>query len=146
MDREVSTVIEISVALIAISIVIGIISFTVFMGQDMSNDVAVESSKIVSAMEVGELEEMCHQNNVMPTAGAYSIYKTHKNVIPNYYCHICKSDKFCLLNHMDGKVSVQITKSEKGWYIMDIHKVDCNWFDNLKSNHANRKDNGNCVK
>ena len=56
MDREVSTVIEISVALIAISIVIGIISFTVFMGQDMSNDVAVESSKIVSAMEVGELD------------------------------------------------------------------------------------------
>ena len=68
MDREVSTVVELSVALIAISIVIGIISFTVFMGQDMSNDVAVESSKIVSAMEVGELEEMRHQNNIMPTA------------------------------------------------------------------------------
>lgn len=146
MDREVSTVIEISVALIAISIVIGIISFTVFMGQDMSNDVAVESSKIISAMEVGELDEMCHQNNVMPTAAAYSVYKTHKNVIPEYYCNICKSNKFCLLDHLNSKVSVQITKSEKGWYIMRIHKVDCNWFDNLKSAHAVGNANGVCQK
>lgn len=142
MDREVSTVIEISVALIAISIVIGIISFTVFMGQDMSNDVAVESSKIVSAMEVGELDEMLHQNNILPTAGAYSVYKTHKNVIPEYYCHICKSKEFCLLNHLSGKVSVQIRKSEKGWYMMDVHDIDCNWFDKLKTPHTE----GNCQK
>lgn len=142
MEKEVSMVIEIAVALIAISIVIGIISFTVFMGQDMSNEVAVESSKIVSAMEVGELDEMCHQNSIMPTAGAYSIYKTHKNIIPDYYCHICKTDVFCLLNHLSGKVSVQITKSEKGWYSMDIHKADCVWFERLKNPHAD----GSCVK
>lgn len=144
MDREVSTVIEISVALIAISIVIGIVSFTVFMGQDMSNDVAVESSKIISTVEVGELEEMCHQNNIMPTAGAYSVYKTHKSVIPDYYCNICGKDSFCLLDHLNGKVSVQIMKSEKGWYIMRIHEVDCNWFENLKTPHVLGK--GKCVK
>lgn len=142
MEKEVSMTIEIAVALIAISIVIGIISFTVFMGQDMSNEVAVESSKIVSAMEVGELDEMCHQNSIMPTAGAYSIYKTHKNIIPDYYCHICKTDVFCLLNHLSGKVSVQITKSEKGWYSMDIHEVDCVWFERLKNPH----NDGSCVK
>lgn len=140
MDREVSTVIEISVALIAISIVIGLISFTVFMGQDMSNDVAVESSKIISTVEVGELDEMCHQNNIMPTAGAYSVYKTHKSVIPDYYCNICGEDTFCLLDHLKSKVSVQIMKSEKGWYIMRIHKADCNWFDKLKNPHTLGKD------
>lgn len=141
MDREISTAIEISVALIAISIVIGIISFTVFMGQDMSNDVAVESSKIISSLEVGELDEMCYQNNLMPTAGAYSIYKTHNAVIPEYYCHICNTDEFCLLSHLSGKVSVQITKSEKGWYSMEIHENDCNWFDNISITHTD----GNCV-
>ena len=71
MDKEVSMAVELGVILIAISAVIGIIWFTVFMGQGIANDASTEATLIASSTEIGVLEDLKNKENVMPASAAY---------------------------------------------------------------------------
>ena len=57
MEREVSMVVEIGVALIALSAFIFILWVTVFMGEDMANSVGQEATNILGTTQSGALEE-----------------------------------------------------------------------------------------
>ena len=50
MEREISVAVEIGVTLIALSVVISIIWFTVYLGNTMANDVTIEASDIVASI------------------------------------------------------------------------------------------------
>ena len=87
MEREISVAVEIGVTLIALSVVISIIWFTVYLGNTMANDVTIEASDIVASNEVGSLEELCDTNTVMPTSAVYSLLRTYSSNIPEYRCN-----------------------------------------------------------
>lgn len=151
MDKEVSMVVELGVVLIAIAAVIGIIWFTVFMGEGIANDAASEASLISSSTEMGVMEDLKNKDNVMPTSAAYSILRTYSNIIPEYYCNYksvakeCDHSKKvllgsqpCLVNHLEGMVSMEVLDCVSGGYTVIIHHQKCDWF-----NKSYTK-NGNC--
>lgn len=139
MEREVSIVTEIGVTLIALSAVIGIIWFTVFMGNLMGNEVSVEASEIVSNMEVGALNDLCDTNTILPTSAVYSILRTYGSYIPEFKCNLhnppkvldLNTDAPCVLQHMTGKISLEVYKTDEGWYCAEIHHVNCNWYNGI---------------
>lgn len=156
MDREISIVTEIGVTLIALSAVIGIIWFTVFMGNMMGNEVSVEASEIVSNMEVGALNDLCDTNTILPTSAVYSVLRTYGSYIPEsdsisdsaFKCNIgstVDTNISCVLSHMTGKISLEVHKTDEGWYSAEIHHVNCNWFNEDEGVDATGKCKG-CIK
>ena len=72
MEREISVAVEIGVTLIALSVVISIIWFTVYLGNTMANDVTIENIKIYANQDV-------NLDNPTTSAG------TSKNFYGNYH-------------------------------------------------------------
>lgn len=134
MEREISLSVEIAVALIAISALIGILWVTVFMGQDMANDMSLTASDVLVSMEEGKLHELTQTHNVMPTAAVYSLLRTNGNSIGEVKCRLAnatcpeKGSKMCVLKHLEGRVSLQVELLDLGWYKLTIHEADCEWF------------------
>lgn len=137
MEKEVSYVVEIAVTLIAVSALIGIIWFTVYLGNSMANEVTNETSDIVAVSESGVLKELCDTNTIMPTSAVYSLLRTYSNYIPEYTCNLHDAPVEldmtveqvpCILQHMTGKVSLQVEENESGWFCVTIHHMNCNWF------------------
>lgn len=135
MEKEVSHAIEIGVSLIAVSAVIAIIWFTVFLGQDLKISAVNESSRIVTDLQEGVISDMVGQQNDIPTATAYGIVRSYGSIIPSSTCKICgkvtdlTKDTPCLLNHMHGELSVEVN-AVNSWYEITIHKLDCTWYYN----------------
>lgn len=144
MDREISMAVEIGVVLIAISAVIGILWFTVFMGQGIANDAAAEATVVASSTETGVMEDLKNKDNIMPASAAYNILRTYSNLVPEYYCNYCNSGKKnllseqpCLVNHLTGMVSMEVLDSTSGGYTVIIHHQKCDWFSKSYTKNSN---------
>lgn len=134
MHREVSMAIEMATALIAISALIGIIWFTVFMGKGIANDASVEASEVMSRSQVACLESLCSTTSKavpeqMPIAAVYNILRTYGKYISEFECNCknCKAkkpedkwpSKICVLNHLDtGVVECVVSKIDAGYKIV----------------------------
>lgn len=136
MHREVSMAIEMATALIAISALIGIIWFTVFMGKGIANDASVEASKIMSRSQVACLESLCSTTSdavpeQMPIAAVYNILRTYGKYIPEFecYCDNCNKKSViqkisegkppCVLNHLNtGVVECVVSKIDTGYKVV----------------------------
>ena len=139
MEREISTAVEISVALIAISALLFIVWFTVFLGKDVANDASVVASDIVAVSEVGQLKEMCEYENIMPASAAYSILRTNSEIIGSYICKLHATVQPsvplyaerspCILKHLTGKVNMRVQFTNEGWFAVEIHHMNCNWYE-----------------
>ena len=146
MEREVSMAVEISVALIALAAFIGILWFTVAQGEDLANDISVESSRIFGVVESGQLDGLTQQSSILPTSAVYSIIRPNESVISHVNCKICgrvvqdneltNAQKIlevgkgkCLLQHLNGKVSLEVEFSNiLNAYILTVHEQDCGWY------------------
>lgn len=134
MEREISVAIELGVTLMALSVVISLVWFTVFVGHEISNDVSEESSLIIDVVETGALKELCDVNTIVPTSAAYSLSRNYSSFIPDYQCKKCSktldlnTEAACLLQHMTGKVSLEVNRSIKGGYSFVVHHMNCSWF------------------
>ena len=138
MEREISTAIEISVALIALSALLFIVWFTVFLGKDIANDASVVASDVVVVTETGQLQEMCEQENIMPASAAYSILRTNSAMVGSYVCNLhavpngpvslSAERSPCILKHLTGKVSLKVKYAEEGWFSVEVHHMNCNWY------------------
>ena len=139
MEREVSIVVEIGVGLIALAALISIIWFTIYLGNDLADDVAIEASELTSDVTVGELEELCNEENIMPAASVYGLIRMYNAYVPEFICMYCDNDinaiqdisgntAPCILNHLSGKVNLQVERTDYGWYRFIVHYVDCNWY------------------
>lgn len=134
MEREISIAIELGVTLMALSVVILLVWFTVFIGNGMSNDMGEEASHIIGVVETGSLRDLCDVNTVLPTSAVYSLALNYSSYIPEYHCNKCNKDidlnnvTPCLLQHMTGKVSLEVNPSIMGGYSFKVHHMNCNWF------------------
>jgi hypothetical protein len=136
VEREVSITIEIAVALIAVSALLAIVFFTVFMGNDMSNSVSLEASNLITVAEAGSIDELVGNNNIMPASGAYSLIRSRSGLIADYNCNIghtvsksnlSMGDSPCILKHLTGKISLQVDFLDTGWYKLTVHYMNCTW-------------------
>ena len=138
MEREVSMVVEIGVALIALSAFIFILWVTVFMGEEMANDVGQDAANILGTTQSGTLEELRDTYTILPTSGVYRILRANEGVIGEVDCRICGGKKdasgkllkdgSCLLGHLDGKANLEVQYLPEGWYKLIVHKPTCNWY------------------
>lgn len=139
MEREVSIVVEIGVGLIALAALISIIWFTIYLGNDIADNVAIEASELSSDVSVGELDELCDEENIMPAASVYGLIRMYNAYVPEFVCMYCDKDinavqdisgntAPCILNHLSGKVNLQVERTDYGWYRFIVHYVDCNWY------------------
>lgn len=139
MEREISSTLEIAVTMIALSVLIFIIWFTVFLGKDVANNASHTASDLVATSEAGQLQEMTNYNNIMPASAAYSILRTNVDIIGDYNCYLHGTPvenmelnnnvSPCILKHLTGKVSMGVEYVETGWYRIEIHHMNCEWFD-----------------
>lgn len=136
MHREVSMAMEMATALIAISALIGIIWFTVFMGKGVANDASVEVSEIMSRSQVACLESLCSTTSdavpeQMPIAAVYNILRTYGKYIPEFECdcdkcsqksdiqNIAEGNPPCVLKHLNtGVVECIVSKIDTGYKVV----------------------------
>ncbi len=135
MDREVSSIVDFSVSLVALVAVLSIVVVTVMLGRDLMNDVTNSANDIktdISARFVYDLAKG-EVDNEMPTATALNIFTTYEKVISTTGCGICGetrdllSERSCVTNHLSGRVQLEVLGSS-GVYVTLIHRGDCNWF------------------
>lgn len=133
MEREVSTAAGLAVTMIAISALLWIVIFTVKVGNDVKVNAVESGVNLQTSIRTGQVESMTVENIVIPAAAAYHFFETNYRVIESSECRICgktytagQAGK-CLLEHLTGKVSLQIIKVGDERYKVIIHKPDCTW-------------------
>ena len=136
MEREVSSTVRMGAVLLAVSALLSIVMFTVYLGRDIGRDSIDTTNRIVSEVENGTLEDMIGLRNEMPMATAYGILRTYGDFIPyvecDFYGQITNlvEDSPCLIKHPDGisgKVYLEVTSPYKGEYNIVIHDDD-SWY------------------
>jgi hypothetical protein len=136
LEREVSSTVRIGAVLLAISALLSIVMFTVYLGRDIATDSIDTTNRMVSDVEHGVLEDMVGLRNEMPMSAAYSLLRTHGNFIPVVECDICGQttnlieDTPCLIKHSDGlsgKVFLEVESPFTGEYNITIHEDD-SWY------------------
>ena len=135
MEKEVSSIVDLMVGLIAVSAVLGIVTFTVLIGRDVMSDVISTASSIDSMVSMGFIEDLAkgEVDNEMPTATAFNVLTTYDNAIGVTGCGVCGEERelitqrTCLSDHMSNRVQLEVLGSD-GKYISLIHEGDCNWF------------------
>jgi hypothetical protein len=149
LEREVAEGVSIAIALAAVAALLGIVFFTVFLGNGVKEgaggaltDIRDEISvNFVKALESGELD------NEMPAATAYNIIKTYDKAIIGVGSGLDGSvsnpmiEEPTLGNHLTGRVQLEVHDVD-GAFIVFIHNEDCNW---KVGNHAHNDGvAGNC--
>lgn len=82
MEREVSSVVSLAVVLIAMSIVITIVSYTMQIGTTFTDDIAQEAVDIQTNITSGQLKDLSRRGEVlMTTASIYNICSQEHNFI-----------------------------------------------------------------
>lgn len=133
MDNEVSNVLEISVALIAISVVIGIILGTVLFGNQIRGSSYTYLSDVNNDISSAFLKSIEGTYDDIPSAAAYNILKAHGDSINRIECKICKItetgrvENHCIITHLKGNVSLDVKGDSSGMYSVVIHKENCTW-------------------
>lgn len=131
--------VEIGASLMALAALISIIWFTIYLGNDMADNVTIEASELTNEITVGELEGLCNEENIMPAASVYGLVRMYNTYVPEFVCMFCDNDVNlvqdissntapCILNHLSGKVNLEVERTEYGWYKFIVHYADCNWF------------------
>lgn len=135
MEKEVSSMVDLMVGLIAVSAVLGMVTFTVLLGRNIMSDVIGTASNIDGMISVGFIEDLAKGeiDNEMPTATAFNVLTTYDNAIGVTGCGVCGAERelitqrTCLSDHMTGRVQLEVLGYD-GKYISLIHKGDCNWY------------------
>lgn len=141
MEKEVSHAVEIGVTLVIMAAVIGIIFFTVFMGDSVKNDAFTFAVDTKTTVESAAIEDLYKAEQTdMPTATAYNILRRYSNSISAFYCTYCVSkgealhdeitnlsisDNNCLARHLQGKVKLCVYRNGEGQYCVFVHDVNC---------------------
>lgn len=133
MEREISISVTIGVSLIAMAALLWIVIFTVQIGNEVKNSAIESGVDLQAALKTGQIESMSVENIVLPAAAAYQFLEINYRVIDSSVCMICGKTYGagqagrCFLDHLTGKVSLQIIKLGSEKYQVIIHKPDCNW-------------------
>lgn len=155
MEREVGITVSLAVQLVALSAFLSLVFFVVFQGETIKNNTANVASEMNTEVQTGFLNQLVDHrvDPLMPTATAYNILLSYDNVITKSACavawdngvavdpiHVLMTDGSCLINHMQGEVSMELLYIDKtSEYIAFLHEADCDW---LKGNCTCQHHNG----
>jgi hypothetical protein len=134
LEREVAEGVAISVAIMALAALMGIIFFTVYLGNGVKESAGGAlmnirdeiSINFVRALESGELD------NEMPAVTAYNIIKTYDKAIievasglDNTISNPMTAEP-SLGNKLTGRVQLEVHEVN-GAFVVFIHNENCNW-------------------
>jgi hypothetical protein len=130
LEKEVSQSVELGVTLMAISILLGLIFFTVYLGNGIKADAGEGLSDVKNEISINYINALAkgEVDNDMPTATAYNIFKTYDKVIletANGYdgtVKILMSQGSDLSNNLSGRVQLELKEVPGGGaYVAFIH-------------------------
>lgn len=133
MKNEVSDTVMMAVTVTMISIVVGIIAFTIYLGKDIGGIGINMMDKIIDDVNTGTLNELSGEVREMPTASIYSIMEgigsksIDKATSSNVVVRINKGvyQYLPLMDNITGKVLVETYKLPTGLYRIIIHNNTC---------------------
>lgn len=139
MEKEVSYALEVGVTLAVLSVLLMIVFLTVSIGNEVKIDAYEVGSSIVSELKEGNMYTLIGLENNMPTAAAYSLLRANSGVISEVVCYNNKHtgsklvtnltvESPCLLEHMSGRVSLEVSIVNSSWYKVIVHRENCPWY------------------
>lgn len=82
MEREVSSAVSLATTLIAMSIVITLVMYTVIIGNGFKENIFESTAQIQTQLSSGQLNSLCNgDTKIMPKAAIYSILAQEHNAI-----------------------------------------------------------------
>lgn len=127
MDKEVALSVQIAAAMILMSALIGIVIYTVQIGNEVKGASMEQAAQLEASLKTYSIDQLIYTNTVLPAAAAHAFIEKNYNIITEYECNICGSITPCLLRHLTGKVSMQVSKIVDSQYRITIHKENCPW-------------------
>ena len=133
MEREVAESVNIAVAMVAIAALLGIIAFTVFLGNEVKTGSVENAIEIADSVASSYFNDIAGKDTVLPSAAAYAILNKYRNVLASSECKIPSGAEYntaeeCLSRHLTGKVSLQVIKISEGQFRVIVHSIDCPWY------------------
>lgn len=133
MEREVSSMSHLAVAMVSVSLVLSLVWFTIFLGDSIRADAYAKAVDIQEGITSGNLQTLTYTPSDMPAAAAYSIIESNFNNIQSSKCMICNSAECsfensasCLRTHIKGRVILEVTKDNaSSLFNVVIHKENC---------------------
>ena len=134
MEREVSSVMQIAVALLGVSALISIIFVTVFLGRGIQEDAGGALIDIKNDISLAYIEDLQRGivDTEMPSATAHNIFQTYETIIAEISCghngevrHL-QTKGSCLQTNLKGRVELEFHKVDST-YIAFVHHEDCTW-------------------
>lgn len=121
IQNELSRLFHIAIALIAVSVVCGVI----FFGLSQSRDIADKGlAAMLETNKTSQLEAVQTftkwQGKSIPAAACYSLLKENTEIITNLTCSICGKITTgadigdCFKSHMTGRIRITLTEEESG--------------------------------
>ena len=147
MEKEVSTAVQLAVSLIAISAVLAIVMGTVYIGNGLKSDLVTSTVDMQTELETGQLKTMSNSDTIMmPKAAIYTIISKERIGVTKLTVNgidyitneqgrwVSQGDELAadyddgkyvfpediILNSLDGKVDVKVTKENNDLYSVSI--------------------------
>jgi len=132
MDNELSTSVMIAVELIVLSAVVGIIMLFAGIGQQFQRTTLESINNVVAASYGSEIEVMCENNGLLPTATVYLMLEKNTDVIESIsgsiirtfgdgtYIEYSIDDKDDLLDFFDTKVKTSAIRKTNDMYEVTV--------------------------
>lgn len=151
MEKEVSSAVQLAVTLIAISVVLMLVMGTVYIGNELKVDFVNKAVDTQSQLETGQLRTMSTSDTLMmPKAAIYTIIAKERTGISKLIVNdidympnengrwVSKGDVLdpdyddgkyvfpedILLNSLEGKVDVKVTREDTGLYTVSLKNRD----------------------
>lgn len=139
LEKEVSYALEIGVTLAVLSVLLTIVFLTVSIGNEVKIEAYDNGTRIVGVLEEGNISSLIGTENEMPTAAAYSLLRANGKVVHELICYDKKhtgsklvtdltTSSPCLINHMTGRVSLEVEYVNDSWYRVTVHNENCPWY------------------
>lgn len=149
MDREISYMTALAIALVGTGAIISLIWVTLFIGKDMQSSSTEGIVNVSNDMSINYIRSLSsgETDNEMPTATAYNIMRTYGDIITEAACGSnggvtnLMAEAPCLESELKGRTSLQLMELPTGEFVALAHVVDypdpssptgytsCNWFD-----------------
>ena len=139
MEREVSAAILIAVALVLMSALIGLVMYTVVIGNEVRADAFESAVNLQESISSGYYDDMVGKNNIIPASAAYSLLLKGENIVTKVTNKITGevdepgSIGNSILAHLRGKVSLEVTRTDSELYEITVHEEDCKWYNGVES-------------
>jgi hypothetical protein len=135
MEREISSSVSLAVSMSALAALLGIVFFTVMIGNGVKEDLGTSLNKVQQDISVNYIKDLANReiDNEMPASTAYNILTMYNNVVIESACGRTgvvtnlMTQEPCLKGNLVGRVSLELVPVNGGAYIAFVHDGSSNW-------------------